>query len=209
MCHCALLSVWWLWGWLWHSCQSIRLANWHTMIDWLIDWLTVCLFFLSLSLSLSHTLSLEIGLKEWIKRIESYWPIASVPTRQDYSIYSQLICLPPVPSFPPDHSLIGLYIWTLINACSICHEWAAIVNTAIYTRHSFSLSPSISLWSRLFTDVCCAGLVGRKTIQKTISTIFFLYFACILPTIAFGVLNNNNTSGKIGTVLEVIMNSSP
>ncbi|KAI2809354.1 hypothetical protein BLOT_000502 [Blomia tropicalis] len=41
------------------------------------------------------------------------------------------------------------------------------------------------------------GLVGRKTIQKTISTIFFLYFACILPTIAFGVLNNNNTGGKI------------
>lgn len=43
------------------------------------------------------------------------------------------------------------------------------------------------------------GLIGRKTIQKTISTIFFLYFACILPTIAFGVLNNNNTVGKIGT----------
>ena len=45
------------------------------------------------------------------------------------------------------------------------------------------------------------GLIGRKTIQKTISTIFFLYFACILPTIAFGVLNNNNTVGKIGTAL--------
>ncbi|KAI1280565.1 Sodium bicarbonate transporter-like protein 11 [Halotydeus destructor] len=41
------------------------------------------------------------------------------------------------------------------------------------------------------------GVVGRKTIQKTISTIFFLYFACILPTVAFGVLNDNNTGGAI------------
>nr|XP_046909383.1 LOW QUALITY PROTEIN: solute carrier family 4 member 11-like [Dermatophagoides farinae] len=49
------------------------------------------------------------------------------------------------------------------------------------------------------------GLVGRKTIQKTISTIFFLYFACILPTIAFGVLNNNNTAGKIGDIRKAII----
>ena len=42
------------------------------------------------------------------------------------------------------------------------------------------------------------GLVGNKTIQKVISTTFFLYFACILPAIAFGVLNDHNTHGKIG-----------
>ncbi|XP_074593858.1 solute carrier family 4 member 11-like isoform X2 [Brevipalpus obovatus] len=41
------------------------------------------------------------------------------------------------------------------------------------------------------------GVVGHQTIHKTISTIFFLYFACLLPTIAFGVLNDNNTNGKI------------
>lgn len=41
------------------------------------------------------------------------------------------------------------------------------------------------------------GVVGHRTIYKTISTIFFLYFACILPTIAFGALNDNNTKGKI------------
>ncbi|XP_037071841.1 sodium bicarbonate transporter-like protein 11 [Pollicipes pollicipes] len=41
------------------------------------------------------------------------------------------------------------------------------------------------------------GFVGNKTLQKTISTTFFLYFACILPSIAFGVLNDHNTGGKI------------
>ena len=44
------------------------------------------------------------------------------------------------------------------------------------------------------------GFVGNKTLQKTISTTFFLYFACILPAIAFGILNDHNTNGKIGKV---------
>ncbi|XP_045124359.1 sodium bicarbonate transporter-like protein 11 isoform X2 [Portunus trituberculatus] len=41
------------------------------------------------------------------------------------------------------------------------------------------------------------GVVGHKTVQKVISTTFFLYFACILPAIAFGVLNDHNTQGRI------------
>ncbi|XP_072172841.1 solute carrier family 4 member 11-like [Diadema setosum] len=41
------------------------------------------------------------------------------------------------------------------------------------------------------------GVVGHKTLQKLVSTTFFLYFACILPSIAFGVLNDKNTAGKI------------
>lgn len=45
-----------------------------------------------------------------------------------------------------------------------------------------------------FTD----GLVGHKTIHKTLSTTLFLYFACILPCIAFGVLNSKNTNKLIG-----------
>lgn len=39
--------------------------------------------------------------------------------------------------------------------------------------------------------------MGPKTIQKTIATTVFLYFACILPCIAFGVLDHKNTDGKI------------
>ncbi|VDD97790.1 unnamed protein product [Enterobius vermicularis] len=41
------------------------------------------------------------------------------------------------------------------------------------------------------------GLRGPKTIQKLFSTIVFLYFACLLPAIAFGVLNDDNTKGNI------------
>ncbi|ESP04405.1 hypothetical protein LOTGIDRAFT_136234, partial [Lottia gigantea] len=47
------------------------------------------------------------------------------------------------------------------------------------------------------------GVVGPRTIQKTISTTFFLYFACVLPCIAFGVLNAYNTH-NILTVEKVL-----
>jgi len=41
------------------------------------------------------------------------------------------------------------------------------------------------------------GVRGRRTIPKLISTTLFLYFACLLPSIAFGVLNSRNTNGQI------------
>nr|XP_022313416.1 sodium bicarbonate transporter-like protein 11 isoform X2 [Crassostrea virginica] len=41
------------------------------------------------------------------------------------------------------------------------------------------------------------GFVGNKTLHKVTSTTFFLYFACVLPNIAFGMLNDNNTNGAI------------
>jgi sodium borate transporter 11 len=42
------------------------------------------------------------------------------------------------------------------------------------------------------------GFMDTRTVHKIISTTMFLYFACILPAIAFGVLNDHNTEGKIG-----------
>ncbi|XP_026545611.1 sodium bicarbonate transporter-like protein 11 [Notechis scutatus] len=46
-----------------------------------------------------------------------------------------------------------------------------------------------------FTD----GIIGtNKAIGKYITTMIFLYFACLLPTIAFGSLNDENTEGVIG-----------
>ncbi len=42
------------------------------------------------------------------------------------------------------------------------------------------------------------GIYGHKTLQKVCSSTVFLYFACILPSIAFGALNDYNTRGKIG-----------
>ncbi|XP_064624285.1 solute carrier family 4 member 11-like isoform X2 [Lineus longissimus] len=47
------------------------------------------------------------------------------------------------------------------------------------------------------------GIIGHRTISKLISTTMFLYFACLLPSIAFGMLNDHNTGGKIG-VTQVI-----
>uniref|UniRef100_A0A9J2PHI6 Bicarbonate transporter-like transmembrane domain-containing protein n=1 Tax=Ascaris lumbricoides TaxID=6252 RepID=A0A9J2PHI6_ASCLU len=47
------------------------------------------------------------------------------------------------------------------------------------------------------------GIRGPKTIQKLFSSIVFLYFACILPAIAFGVLNDDNTEGGISNVSDV------
>ncbi|XP_020933220.1 sodium bicarbonate transporter-like protein 11 isoform X6 [Sus scrofa] len=45
-----------------------------------------------------------------------------------------------------------------------------------------------------FTD----GIIGKnKAVGKFITTTLFLYFACLLPTIAFGSLNDENTHGAI------------
>ena len=41
-------------------------------------------------------------------------------------------------------------------------------------------------------------MVGPRSLQKTISTTLFLYFACLMPSIAFGVLNSDNTKGALG-----------
>uniref|UniRef100_A0A8C0PLE1 Solute carrier family 4 member 11 n=1 Tax=Canis lupus familiaris TaxID=9615 RepID=A0A8C0PLE1_CANLF len=42
------------------------------------------------------------------------------------------------------------------------------------------------------------GIIGKnKAVGKYITTTLFLYFACLLPTIAFGSLNDENTNGAI------------
>nr|XP_020019459.1 sodium bicarbonate transporter-like protein 11 isoform X1 [Castor canadensis] len=52
-----------------------------------------------------------------------------------------------------------------------------------------------------FTD----GLIGKnKAVCKYITTTLFLYFACLLPTIAFGSLNDENTDGAIGVQKTVV-----
>lgn len=43
------------------------------------------------------------------------------------------------------------------------------------------------------------GVIGHKTPKKTAATVVFLYFSCLLPSIAFGVLNAANTENKIGS----------
>nr|XP_031530903.1 sodium bicarbonate transporter-like protein 11 isoform X3 [Vicugna pacos] len=52
----------------------------------------------------------------------------------------------------------------------------------------------LSVYPLDFTD----GIIGKnKAVGKYITTTLFLYFACLLPTIAFGSLNDENTNGAI------------
>ena len=52
------------------------------------------------------------------------------------------------------------------------------------------------------------GIVGHQTLHKTISTIFFLYFACLLPTIAFGKRSLLGCRHAVACHLQVAINSS-
>ncbi|XP_075677187.1 solute carrier family 4 member 11-like isoform X2 [Dermatophagoides pteronyssinus] len=42
------------------------------------------------------------------------------------------------------------------------------------------------------------GIVGKNTISKVSAAVLSIFFACILPPIAFGVVNEHNTHGLIG-----------
>lgn len=52
--------------------------------------------------------------------------------------------------------------------------------------------------SKFYLSDFVDGVEGRRTINKVIATTFFLYFLCLLPCVAFGVLNANNTKNHIG-----------
>merc|ERR1719454_473335 len=77
-----------------------------------------------------------------------------------------------------------------------------------------------------FTGKFCGGLCGDlerrggivyisdwtdaitgENFQKTIASIFFLFFACLAPAIAFGGLFDSGTGGKLGAV-EMILSSA-
>lgn len=56
---------------------------------------------------------------------------------------------------------------------------------------------NISRRSRVYVSDWTDGLTDTKTISKVISSAIFLYFLCLLPTLAFGVLNDKSTKNKI------------
>lgn len=55
------------------------------------------------------------------------------------------------------------------------------------------------------SDFRDAFLGPPKTIQKTIATIWFLYFGILLPTIAFSALNTTQTGGHMGDLRKAII----
>ena len=95
------------------------------------------------------------------------------------------------------------------------HQMFYVIKNIFFLNfHTFYLSDINHIWQGMFEDLkqripfylsdFYDGFVGEKTLHKTISATIFLYFACILPAIAFGVLNLHNTHGKIG-VMDAIM----
>lgn len=63
-----------------------------------------------------------------------------------------------------------------------------------YSLNAFQVgTTNVTVW------VYTLGIIGNnKAIGKYITTMIFLYFACLLPSIAFGSLNDENTRGAIG-----------
>eukprot|EP00096_Caligus_rogercresseyi_P005654 TRINITY_DN2161_c0_g1_i1.p1 TRINITY_DN2161_c0_g1~~TRINITY_DN2161_c0_g1_i1.p1 ORF type:complete len:802 (+),score=176.49 TRINITY_DN2161_c0_g1_i1:104-2509(+) len=55
-----------------------------------------------------------------------------------------------------------------------------------------------------YIDDYIDGVKGKNTVQKTLSTTMFLYFSLLLPSVALGVLNSENTHNEIA-VREVIL----
>lgn len=55
--------------------------------------------------------------------------------------------------------------------------------------------------SKFYLSDFVDGINSRRTINKVIATTFFLYFLCLLPCVAFGVLNANNTNNHIGKLI--------
>ncbi|KAG9509235.1 Sodium bicarbonate transporter-like protein 11, partial [Fragariocoptes setiger] len=74
----------------------------------------------------------------------------------------------------------------------------------------FRLGKNITMCNGLYDDFTrrlsyywsdyADGIRGPKTMQKTLATIMFLYFGCLLPIIAFSVLNSTNTDSHLGVI---------
>lgn len=59
---------------------------------------------------------------------------------------------------------------------------------------------------RLYPSDFKDAFVGPpKTLQKTIATVWFLYFGILLPTIAFSALNTHQTNGHMGDLRKAII----
>lgn len=64
------------------------------------------------------------------------------------------------------------------------------------SRVSMLYKWAVQIWLLLCFTLGVTG--NNKAIGKYITTMIFLYFACLLPSIAFGSLNDENTRGVIG-----------
>lgn len=94
--------------------------------------------------------------------------------------------------------------WTSCTG-SLCTHW---ILPTVCVQPELSLSGHEATCPASPANAVCPaflGIIGKgKTVGKYVTTTLFLYFACLLPTIAFGSLNDENTNGAIGEVLGVV-----
>uniref|UniRef100_A0A914WXG6 Bicarbonate transporter-like transmembrane domain-containing protein n=1 Tax=Plectus sambesii TaxID=2011161 RepID=A0A914WXG6_9BILA len=74
-------------------------------------------------------------------------------------------------------------------------EKANIPDTKWYPGRG--IAHDFKLRIRLYASDYYDGVKDRRAIQKTLSTTVFLFFTCLLPAIAFGVFNDENTNGQL------------
>lgn len=92
---------------------------------------------------------------------------------------------------------IGFFLDDYVNRSKEQHSLSSnkkrirILN--IWTGLAENFTRRLSYYWSDFVD----GVKGERTIAKVISCSFFLFFLCVLPTVAFGVLNAKNTENKL------------
>ena len=85
-----------------------------------------------------------------------------------------------------------------------CSSWlrAAYSNLEFGAGLRADLKRRLSFYASDFRD----AFVGPpRTLQKTLATIWFLYFGILLPTIAFSSLNTSQTQGHMGDLRKAII----
>ncbi|KAG9461567.1 hypothetical protein GDO78_016397 [Eleutherodactylus coqui] len=93
----------------------------------------------------------------------------------------------------------------------MCERGLIAVNALLLFLPSLQLQEFLNVGKGIFDDIArrlpvypldfTDGIIGNnKAIGKYITTMIFLYFACLLPSIAFGSLNDESTRGVIGKI---------
>ena len=135
-----------------------------------------------------------IALYNWI---DCYWYFPTCLTWKQIYKFTWSI-----PVYIQNSYFIFYCLCTLITTCRTDHikcTYSLIVLWKLPSEQEHKC-PEFTLFIYLL-NALIVGVVGNKSIQKTISTTFFLYFACLMPSIAFGVLNSNNTKGQLSKLL--------
>lgn len=91
---------------------------------------------------------------------------------------------------------------SFVCVCVRVHNFVLFKITIL--AREMTVFSSVQLFHAVFLGFVLGIIGNNKAIGKYITTMIFLYFACLLPSIAFGSLNDENTEGVIGEPLLVL-----